>query len=339
MLTLSGTAQDLIARQAPADRHMKNLNHVKIEHTLTVPSVDLNNPASDIYTNWVHNNLRNSTGYLAANSRIDLRRFAMPTTSRKVTSKFGRRWGRNHEGLDIKVYVGDTIRAAFDGKVRISSYNAGGYGYYIVIRHPNGLETLYGHMSKLLANEDQIVTAGQPIGLGGNTGRSFGAHLHFETRICGTPINPAEMFDFEHQDVVSDFYTTRKTYGKDRAGLSGSAVASTTNRMQNEADRETETASIRDISRDSQEDAAATEPENGQSEGASATTAPAPTRTVATKARTRTSRARAKTYTVKNGDTLYDIARKHGMTVKQLCQRNGISQKRTLIHKGQKLKI
>ena len=114
--------------------------------------------------------------------KIDLRHFCMPTPSRVVTSNFGNRWGRPHKGLDIKVYIGDTIRAAFSGKVRIVRYEAGGYGKYIVIRHPNGLETIYGHLSEQLVSENQSVRAGEVIGLGGNTGRSTGSHLHFEVR-------------------------------------------------------------------------------------------------------------------------------------------------------------
>jgi putative exported peptidase len=130
----------------------------------------------------------------------------MPTNSRVVTSNFGSRWGRQHKGLDIKVYIGDTIRAAFSGKVRIVRYEAGGYGKYIVIRHPNGLETIYGHLSEQLVTENQVVRAGEIIGLGGNTGRSTGSHLHFETRLCGVALNPALMFDFRNQDVTGDYF-------------------------------------------------------------------------------------------------------------------------------------
>ena len=130
----------------------------------------------------------------------------MPTNSRVVTSNFGSRWGRQHKGLDIKVYIGDTIRAAFSGKVRIVRYEPGGYGKYIVIRHPNGLETIYGHLSEQLVTENQVVRAGEIIGLGGNTGRSTGSHLHFETRLCGVALNPALMFDFRNQDVTGDYF-------------------------------------------------------------------------------------------------------------------------------------
>jgi murein DD-endopeptidase MepM/ murein hydrolase activator NlpD len=113
--------------------------------------------------------------------------------------------------LDIKVYIGDTIRAAFNGKVRIVRYEAAGYGNYVVIRHDNGLETIYGHLSKHLCRENQEVRAGDVIGLGGSTGRSTGSHLHFETRLCGVALNPALMFDFKAQDVVGDYYVFNKS--------------------------------------------------------------------------------------------------------------------------------
>ena len=176
-------------------------------------SGDLMNPAANIYNDWKNKGVKAAPGYAPAKMKIDLRGFHMPTPSRKITSPFGQRWGRLHAGLDIKVYIGDTICAAFDGKVRVVDYDARGYGNYVVIRHPNGLETLYGHMSKHLVKNDQIVRAGEPIGLGGNTGRSTGSHLHFETRLCGVPINPALMFDFPHQDVTGDFFTTTQAYG------------------------------------------------------------------------------------------------------------------------------
>jgi murein DD-endopeptidase MepM/ murein hydrolase activator NlpD len=148
--------------------------------------------------------------------KIDLRHFCMPTPSRVVTSNFGSRWGRPHKGLDIKVYIGDSIRAAFSGKVRIVRYEAAGYGKYIVIRHPNGLETIYGHLSEQLVSENQTVKAGEVIGLGGNTGRSTGSHLHFETRLCGVALNPALMFDFRNQDVTGDYFVyNSNTYDRE----------------------------------------------------------------------------------------------------------------------------
>lgn len=177
-------------------------------------TAELMNPAAHIYTDWDNKGVKSAHGYAPNRYKVDLRGFAMPTNNRKVTSPFGQRWGRLHAGIDIKVYIGDTIRAAFDGKIRIVDNDPRGYGKYVVIRHPNGLETLYGHMSRHLVKNNQIVRAGEPIGLGGNTGRSTGSHLHFETRICGVPVNPAKIFDFVHQDVTGDFYTTTQTYGR-----------------------------------------------------------------------------------------------------------------------------
>ncbi|MBO7280334.1 MAG: peptidoglycan DD-metalloendopeptidase family protein [Bacteroidaceae bacterium] len=170
-------------------------------------------PADELYDEWSNDHVR-FKAELPDSFCVDLRGFAMPTTNTKITDIFGYRPRRRrvHNGIDIKVYVGDTIRSAFDGKVRIVK-NQGrrrGYGKYVVIRHNNGIETLYGHLSKWLVTEGQNVKAGQPIALGGNTGRSSGSHLHFETLLAGKNLNPALMFDFEKQDVTGDFYTYRK---------------------------------------------------------------------------------------------------------------------------------
>ena len=133
---------------------------------------------------------------------IDPLHYSLPCESRKVTSKFGQRWGRGHKGVDVKVAIGDTIRTAFDGVVKVSQYNRGGYGYYVVVTHRHGVETLYGHMSKLLVKPGQRVKTGDAVGLGGNTGHSTGSHLHFETHIKGVPINPALLFDFVRQSLT-----------------------------------------------------------------------------------------------------------------------------------------
>ncbi|MBB3698671.1 peptidoglycan DD-metalloendopeptidase family protein [Flammeovirga yaeyamensis] len=132
----------------------------------------------------------------------------------RVTSKYGfRRW-RFHHGVDVKVAIGDSIRSMFDGVVRIAKYNRRGYGYYVMVRHKNGLESLYGHMSRYIVKPGQEVKAGEVIGLGGNTGRSTGPHLHFEIRYQGYGFNPSDMVDFaEHKiEIPSDFDLTAKNY-------------------------------------------------------------------------------------------------------------------------------
>ena len=203
--------QDLIARQSPVDRRLRAVDSVAIQRA--VDRDVANDLSSDIYNSWVTTKAHPyKSSDVPESYRIDLRGFCMPTPSRNITSRFGYRpaFKRVHKGLDIKVLTGDTIVAAFDGKVRVVRYDAGGYGNYVVIRHNNGLETIYGHLSKQLVSSNQDVKAGEAIGLGGNTGRSFGSHLHFETRIAGEPINPELLFDFPAQDVTADFYTFHK---------------------------------------------------------------------------------------------------------------------------------
>lgn len=214
----TGFGQDLIAKQAPLDTHMKKLDTLALRNVIEREEAEA--PSSMLYPEW-SNKYAHRESALPDSFRINLRGFHMPCESRVVTSNYGARWGRMHKGTDIKVYIGDTIRAAFSGKVRIVRYEAAGYGKYVVIRHNNGLETVYGHMSKWLVEENQTVKAGQPIGLGGNTGRSTGSHLHFETRLCGVAINPTTFFDFVNQDVVADSYLFKKVnYRRQLASVS-----------------------------------------------------------------------------------------------------------------------
>lgn len=200
--------QDLIAKQAPIDRKLQAVDSVSM-----VLMLEIEDEIDNLYKSWDNSSTHcYSRADVPDSLEIDLRGFAMPTTSRKVTSGFGYRprFRRMHKGIDVKVQTGDTIYAAFDGKVRVVRYERRGYGKYIVLRHENGLETIYAHLSKYLCDVNEEVKAGQPIGLGGNTGRSFGSHLHFETRVMGEAINPAFLFDFANQDVTGDSYMFRK---------------------------------------------------------------------------------------------------------------------------------
>ena len=314
MFSIGSYAQDAIARQAPSDKRMKDIRNVKLYNK--IETIDLDNPASDIYTDWTED-FRRCSGSVPSNYQIDLRGFCMPTTSRKVTSNYGRRWRKQHEGIDVKVYTGDTIRAAFDGKVRICKYNRGGYGYYIVIRHPNGLETLYGHLSKQIVKKDQIVRAGEPIGLGGNTGKSSGSHLHFETRLLGKPINPALMFDFEHQDITGDYYVVRN--GKVIKEQELAAATRSANHIKVE-DEQNHNSSVAATS--NKVPAAPTSTESDSQEQ--------PIIAPQTK-------EKSISHSVKKGDTLSAIARKYGTTINKLCELNGIKTNTTL-RPGQTLK-
>ena len=224
MVSLSSFSQDLIARQAPIDKKLKTVDSLALQKQIRAEQSEY--PALSLYPNW-NNQYVHAYGnaIIPDTYTIDLTGFCMPTPSTKITSPFGPRWRRMHNGLDLKVNIGDTIVAAFDGKVRIVKYERRGYGKYVVIRHDNGLETIYGHLSKQLVEENQLVKAGEVIGLGGNTGRSTGSHLHFETRFLGIAINPIYMFDFPKQDIVADTYTFRKTKGVRSAGSHDTQVA------------------------------------------------------------------------------------------------------------------
>lgn len=128
-----------------------------------------------------------------------------------VTSRYKYRNGKYHNGIDLDLVTGDTVVSAFDGIVRYSRNNAGGYGNLVIIRHYNGLETYYAHLSKLLVFSGQKVKSGQVIGLGGNTGHSFGSHLHFEVRFYDSPINPEELIDFKNQVLKKTNLLLHKT--------------------------------------------------------------------------------------------------------------------------------
>ena len=280
----TANAQDLLARQAPVDRKMAAVDTIMLRN-ITMRE-ELESPSADLYANWDNKYAHRATELPEA-YKIDLRHFTMPTTSRVITSNFGSRWGRQHKGLDIKVYIGDTIRAAFSGKVRIVRYEAGGYGKYIVIRHNNGLETIYGHLSKQLVEENQEVRSGEVIGLGGNTGRSTGSHLHFETRLCGVALNPALMFDFRAQDVTGDYYAFNKqTYDSESTNAT---------RLRGKQDSSTY------ASTDSSDD-------------------------YATNKRTTSGLTDQVSYhKVKKGETLERIAKKRGVTIEKICKLNHIT--------------
>lgn len=170
-------------------------------------------PEFDIYTEGWDSKLVNcySGVDVPQTATIDVSKFSMPHPG-YITSPYGyrKRFRRMHKGVDLKVNIGDTIRAAFDGRVRITNFERRGYGNYVVLRHTNDLETVYGHLSAFLVEPDDYVKAGDPIALGGNTGRSTGPHLHFETRYMGYAINPCAIFDFANQTTHTDTYAFNK---------------------------------------------------------------------------------------------------------------------------------
>lgn len=295
--------KDLIARQ-------QNIgNQIKVEDTqqfLDQLFKDEEEPELDIYTEgWDSRRVNPYTNVDVPDSHsIDVSNFCMPCPG-YLTSPYGyrRRFRRMHKGVDLKVHVGDTIRAAFDGKVRLTNFERRGYGYYVIIRHNNELETVYGHLSKFLVDENDYVKAGDPIALGGNTGRSTGPHLHFETRFMGYPINPSAIFDFANQTVHTDSYTfTKDTYQLPR-NFDPNANTEYAKRYQEEYLRTHPVTASATTSKGNK----------GKSAGASS-------------------------YTVRKGDTLSTIAKRNGTTVRKLCQLNGLKTSSTL-RLGQKLRL
>lgn len=168
-------------------------------------------PADQLYENWDTKTIH----YLQQEQQMDfdsipivlqdsaINNFYVNPFNGIITSHFGYRRYRFHYGTDIDLINGDTVLAAFDGMVRVATYNKS-YGRIIVIRHTNGLETVYGHLSKILTDTNSIVKAGTPIALGGNTGKSTGSHLHFELRYLGKAIDPESIINFEEGRLISN---------------------------------------------------------------------------------------------------------------------------------------
>lgn len=208
--TVAEVSPQLMADKVTIKRELQAVDSLMLIRQLEEEEDEF--PADDLYTstwNNQHVNPYGSSVSIPDSFRVDLTSFCMPFEG-YVTSNFGPRRRRFHYGTDIKVQVGDTIRAAFDGKVRVKYYQRKGYGYYLVLRHGNGLETVYGHLSAFLVDVDEAVKAGEPIALGGNTGRSTGSHLHFEIRFLGQAINPAEIVDFKNFSTYDEFYVFKK---------------------------------------------------------------------------------------------------------------------------------
>lgn len=131
-------------------------------------------------------------------SSISEEEYAFPLPGGNIISFYGGK--RRHSGVDIKTCANDTIVAAFEGVVRmVGPYAA--YGNVIVVRHYNGLETVYSHNSRNLVKSGELVQAGQPIALTGRTGRATTEHLHFEIRINGEHVNPAVFFDLKKREL------------------------------------------------------------------------------------------------------------------------------------------
>ena len=330
-------------------------------------------PADELYGEWTNewvNPFRGKKVDMPDSCVIDCSTFVLPMDSMtRVTSKYGPRRRRMHKGIDLKVQIGDTIRAAFDGKVRIKNFERRGYGYYLVIRHPNGLET---HLSKFLVGVNDIVRAGDPIALGGNTGRSTGSHLHFETRFLGQAINPADIIDFEnsipHQDQYvfrnvkingrkSNIYTSSNSqmvYHRVKSGDTLGKIARIYGTTVNELCRLNglkSTSMLRigqSIRCSAGVETAAKATPKAQTQKKSTASASSKKITVQASSSATASlgedtntmndvEATSVYHRIKSGDTLGAIAKRYGTSVSKLCELNGIT-KTTVLRLGRSLR-
>ena len=216
------------------------------------------------------------------------------------SSKFGYRHGRAHTGIDLPFPKGTPVYAAFDGKVRVSDY-VGGYGNLVVLRHDNGLETFYAHLSKIYVNEDEWVNAGTIIGLGGSTGRSTGPLLHFETRFKGYAFDPEWLIDFKTGTLRHRLFVLKRKY-----------LSAASNYVPE--DEQEEIDIIEGDTRDEQEAKAKAEAE-------------------------RKAREAAQYHTIRQGDTLSKLAVKYHTTVRAICRLNPGLKETTLLQLGRKIRV
>lgn len=233
----------------------------------------------------------------------DLGQFHCPAQG-QVISKYGPRGRRNHNGTDIKVPHGDPVYAAFDGVVRHSRWNSGGFGNLIIIRHTNGLETYYGHLSRRNVRAGDCVRAGQVIGYAGNTGRSYGTHLHFETRYCDQTFDPERLMDFENGTLRFQTFVLEKRYFNIRSRA---------------------VEGIEDSSDDMDMPALLASAEtNGKSVSDTIMSS------IEKKDREEAEKKAAKYHTIRSGDNLGAIASRYSTTVTAICKLNGIAKTATL---------
>lgn len=341
-------------------------------HRNLPPNMPDVHPADSIYrhlwTNYRVNPYGVEIAQLPDTERIDLTGFSLPHKGR-VTSHFGwrPRFGRWHYGTDIGLRTGDNVLSAWRGQVRVCGWDARGYGYYVVVRHDNGFETVYGHLSKILVEEDQGVEAGEIIGKGGSTGHSTGPHLHFEIRYQGITINPELIINFDRGDLQNDgilklthsMYTAK---GQKRPTQTQSQPAAPTvlpeveeilpdttamtpeeleafhqerqakaeQRAREEAERQEKARKAEQARKEAAERAKKAAAEKARKE--------AEAKKKAQEEAARKKAEAAKWYVVRDGDSFWSIANKKGISVAELKKLNGFNDK-TVIHPGQKIRV
>lgn len=242
-----------------------------------------------------------------------------------VTSNFGWRGGRLHAGIDIDLETGDPVYAAFDGIVRQAGWNSG-YGFFVIISHFNGLETLYGHLSILKLNPLQPVRSGQIIGNGGNTGRSRGSHLHFEVRYFGKPVNPKLLIDFEEYSLHTNTLDISHASTFSRSNFvneAPSVVIVMDDSVYRSHEQRYEANRMKVIKENERKRRELERKKKAKAEKLR---------------KERIKNAKTLTHTVRKGDTLSSIARKYGTTVDKICRLNKMKST-DILDLGRKLKV
>lgn len=247
--------------------------------------------------------------------------FTPPIIGGRVTSKYGPRRSKNHNGTDIASDKGTPLFATFDGKVRYAKYQTGGYGYLVIIRNANGLESWYGHLSKLFVEVNQYVKSGQIIGYVGNTGRSRGNHLHYELRYQDQTFDPEFLIDFETGSLRYTKFSLEKSFFNIHSRASeildeeDDNYASSSELFANATDAKAVEEAVRtSVGEDNPE-------------------------STAKKAATISATSSSAVYhVVKSGNTLGAIAIKYGTSVDKICKLNNIS-RNTVLRLNQRIRV
>lgn len=237
--------------------------------------------------------------------------FHAPTIG-SVFSKYGPRRRRNHNGVDISMRLGEPLYATFEGKIRYARYNFGGFGYLVIIRHTNGLESWYGHLSRLNVACGDVVKAGQVIGFAGNTGRSRGNHLHYEMRYKDQTFDPEFLIDFENGLLRYEVFALEKSFFNINSHAS-------------------------EILEDADDDYVLLGSMLSEASDSAAYVASIAEKKVEAQ-RAEVSQSSAVYHTVRQGDMLGKIAGKYGVSIDQLCRLNKIT-RTTVLRLGQKLRV
>lgn len=270
--------------QVTSSASIKNSANAEYEDLVVTSDFDL---SDSLYKNiWNNTQIRYADKITSKNDTVvvlfsENDRYQHPFSG-KVISKYGRRGSRHHSGTDIKLQKGDSVWCAFDGKVRIAK-RMNGYGNMVLVRHNNGLETIYAHLSSISVTTDEVVRAGSLIGLGGRTGRATTDHLHFETRLFGQAFDSSVYIDFEAGRLKVD----KLFYNEGRVTTSKQELSATNMHRSQDLNQEA-----------------------GQ----------------------------GVTHTIKQGDTLWNIAKRYGTTVARICSDNNIL-KSQVLKIGLQLKI